>query len=473
MVMCFGINPSNKGLPIYHITLLNLKAPVVSFDVTTILGREHHSAEEGEHVELSCFQEEASDQASIQQYHILSHCLAEFSKYGQQLPSISVPVVSSSPAPAVVSPVVSSLPPLSPYSNQEAPFAAESESSKAKNILSMLRNAASAAPASPQQSGVPASWSRDESDKSESKILSAISASNTPSPSPALVAKPTEVVASSPVPEGMKKIDSKLLFGMKSASPAPAPVEKTVATSNDLPDFLVAATAPKQTSISDMLRKSIGTMNGNTPLDTISSLLAPTPIPASVGLPAASSRPSNIVVSNAPPSLAPPPAAADLPAPKLVEMKKAPVPSTSHEKVSSVDSDVPVVSTTTAPILSVPVAPRHTSSETESQMMAMLVSIQADLKALQAANNKKEQPQGKSNELAAIKEEILKEVRAQQTKIATHTAQAVKSQIDTENKKILDALQLSKQEVRFSRIFIWFWMQYFSCISIFFSLLLT
>ena len=39
-----------------QVTYLALKAPVISIDVTTILGREHHSAEEGEHLEMSCYQ---------------------------------------------------------------------------------------------------------------------------------------------------------------------------------------------------------------------------------------------------------------------------------------------------------------------------------------------------------------------------------------------------------------------------------
>ena len=459
MVICFAINPSSKGLPIYHVTLLNLKAPVISFDVTTILGREHHSAEEGEHIELSCFQEEAADQASIQQYHILSNCLAEFSKYGQQPPSISLPAPSAT-APVSASPVASTLPPLSTYSTPDIARPAESESTKAKSILSMLRNAAGpSTPAATVESivaaEIPAAWSRDESDKSpisESKILSAISASNSPSPSPAgtnpFDFKPSvmtvdkagleglsssTVSSSSPAPEGMKKIDSKMLFGLKTASPAPVVAEKPV-PANDLPDFLVAAAAPKSTSITDLLKRSVGSTT-STPVDTISSLIA-TPFPA-----------PSAAVAPVTPSLAPhAPAPSSLPKPKLVEEKKAPIVNSSESKAPALQvPDVPLVSTTTAPVLSVPVAAR--SSDSDAQMLAMLASIQADLKALQSANKKKEEPQVKASDLSSLKEEILKEVRAQHTKIATQTAQAVKIHIDVENKKVMEALQASKQEV--------------------------
>ncbi|KAJ1397808.1 hypothetical protein B484DRAFT_257601, partial [Ochromonadaceae sp. CCMP2298] len=61
-----------QGPPLYHVTCLDLRAPVVSLDASTILGQEHHSAEAGEHLELSCYQEAASEgQASVQQYHVL------------------------------------------------------------------------------------------------------------------------------------------------------------------------------------------------------------------------------------------------------------------------------------------------------------------------------------------------------------------------------------------------------------------
>lgn len=61
---------------------MDLKAPIVSMDIATILGREHHSAEEGELVEVTAYQEEAADQSSIQQYHMLAKSLFDYSKYG-------------------------------------------------------------------------------------------------------------------------------------------------------------------------------------------------------------------------------------------------------------------------------------------------------------------------------------------------------------------------------------------------------
>eukprot|EP01038_Epipyxis_sp_PR26KG_P009485 gene9485-12776_t len=87
LVVSFGVNPrsidlSNKPSPLlFRLTYLDLTAPAISIDVTTILGRDHHSAEEGEHLEMSCYQEEAGDQASIQQYHVLLKNLFDFNSY--------------------------------------------------------------------------------------------------------------------------------------------------------------------------------------------------------------------------------------------------------------------------------------------------------------------------------------------------------------------------------------------------------
>ena len=64
LVACLALNPEatsaggTRGAsfgrgqqPVYHITCLNLRAPVISVDVTTVLGQAHHSAEAGEHLE--------------------------------------------------------------------------------------------------------------------------------------------------------------------------------------------------------------------------------------------------------------------------------------------------------------------------------------------------------------------------------------------------------------------------------------
>jgi hypothetical protein len=399
------------------VTLLNLKAPVVSFDVTTILGREHHSAEEGEHIELSCFQEEAADQASIQQYHVLSNCLAEYSKYGQKPLSIPTAILSPQTSPVAQPSLVA----------PESPLLQESTSGKTSNILNMLRKAATIAP--------PVNV--------EDLIGTEVQVSS-PSQSTATASLETSTVntASSTPHQGMKKIDSKMLFsGTKSSvtsasSPVPIPTVKSATA--DLPDFLPIA--PKSAPVNQLLRSTIGYGDGQTPVDVISSLFTPVPPTAVLQ----SSKPIAQAVAS-PPA----PAPSTLPTPKLVEEKKAPIPVVPELKAPSLhvpEQDVPLVSTPNVPLLSIPPVLKQ-SSDTESQMLAMLASIQHDLKALQAANNKKEQPQSKSNELAALKEEILKEVRAQHTKIANQTAQAVKSYIDVENKKIMDALQISKQDV--------------------------
>ncbi len=57
LVVRLTVRPALRGGGTVPLTYLSLKAPVVSMDVTSILGREHHSAEEGEHLEKSCYQQ--------------------------------------------------------------------------------------------------------------------------------------------------------------------------------------------------------------------------------------------------------------------------------------------------------------------------------------------------------------------------------------------------------------------------------
>ena len=115
-VTVIGVKES-EPLPLYHVSLMNIRAPLISMDISTVLGREHHSSEEGEHLEISCFQEEAGDQASIQQYHQLFGNLFDFSKYPKGI-SISSNLRS-------------------PLNGNEAQA---SSTGKAKTILSMLND---------------------------------------------------------------------------------------------------------------------------------------------------------------------------------------------------------------------------------------------------------------------------------------------------------------------------------------------
>ena len=77
--------PSGTGLssPLSHLTLVDLKHPVESAGLTVISGRDHHSAELIEHLEVACYQPQTSTQVTIQQYHVPIACIQ-----ARSLPSI-------------------------------------------------------------------------------------------------------------------------------------------------------------------------------------------------------------------------------------------------------------------------------------------------------------------------------------------------------------------------------------------------
>jgi len=71
LVACLAVNRGTwSRQAIYHVTFVDLKWPIFSLDCTTIAGRDHHSDEEVEHLEVSCFQVQDSAQSAIHQYHI-------------------------------------------------------------------------------------------------------------------------------------------------------------------------------------------------------------------------------------------------------------------------------------------------------------------------------------------------------------------------------------------------------------------
>ena len=78
LLCCLAIAPNNLNtpnspspvLPIYHGTYLNLTRPILSAVATCILGKDHHSSDEVDHIEVCCFQDHDLKQAAIQQYHV-------------------------------------------------------------------------------------------------------------------------------------------------------------------------------------------------------------------------------------------------------------------------------------------------------------------------------------------------------------------------------------------------------------------
>ena len=81
--------PSGTGLsfPLSHLTLVDLKHPVESAGLTVISGRDHHSAELIEHLEVACYQPQTSTQVTIQQYHVPIACIQ--ARYLPSIPSVT------------------------------------------------------------------------------------------------------------------------------------------------------------------------------------------------------------------------------------------------------------------------------------------------------------------------------------------------------------------------------------------------
>jgi hypothetical protein len=90
----YDLNPTtNVGRILYHLTLIDFIAPIISMDIINVVAREHHSSEEEfEHVEISCYQENKTEpgSSSIQQYHMTVPSLYDFKKYLKTLENQSM-----------------------------------------------------------------------------------------------------------------------------------------------------------------------------------------------------------------------------------------------------------------------------------------------------------------------------------------------------------------------------------------------
>lgn len=460
MIACIAINPSLKssnpqGLCFYHVALLNLKAPVISLDVTTILGREHHSAEEGEHIELSCFQEEASDnlQASIQQYHVLASALFDYQRYLQHKSS-------SAANSSLSSPFHQSMDPSSPVSNgnnNSNSFLDSSslgDSSKGRSILSMLKSTPSTTSTGlpPSLSTPLAASSRDLFDTTGEK--SPKPAMSTPSGLEASVLKSevevTPTAAVSTPMEGMKKLDSKLLFsGLKPSTLAPSlptPVTATVTGASAEPE--------SNGSSLDFLQKSPATTGNVNILNFFKKK------PEASTAPAANELPVPLPAASVP-------SASSLPTPKLVEEKKVPVPA---PKPATPRVEVaPVTTKTAAPVAAPAAVVANVNSADMSALMAMLSELKSEIQDLKENNHISSTSATTSSapasgEVVAWKDELLKDFKAQQKQLLQQTTQSIKTVMEAEHKKILESINVSKQEVRiliflfnsFASIFIFF-----------------
>lgn len=247
LVTCLAVNPSLsktshpclQGQPLYHATWLNLRAPVISFDVTTVLGQAHHSAEAGEHLEVSCYQETASEpgQASIQQYHVLFAHLFHYPTY------CALPEVSRSVPAAPLAELLQGSPVKGRAEVQHTPVrsavdnsAPASASNKGMTILNMLN-----------------SYNRSTGDTSSSPVTPTaqlhVPGIVRPTPSPAVAVAPTPS-PSAAVSNGAGKSLLSMLGGKPAVTASAAPPS----TTEGLPDFLLKSQPSLNSSILDVLK---------------------------------------------------------------------------------------------------------------------------------------------------------------------------------------------------------------------------
>lgn len=432
---CLAVSPQGTStLPLYHITYLNLKAPIVSMDVTTILGREHHSAEEGEHLEMSCYQEEASDQASVQQYHVLFSNMFDYEKYVANTRRIRSRPVSQSNL--VDLGVIGG--PLKRLSSGEdaasinasinaallSSPAMGSGEAKGKTILSFL-NSANSSGAGGSVGSIVAAPKPSESERSSFA-----------SPPVSTTTGLTAWLASSASDSVLK--------------PTAVPATSSAKKDGDLPSFLNFDPPAKNTNILSMIKGN--TSSSVTPVTPITPVAAAkttateattTPAAASAAVDKSAKKSASKQVLSKEPSEDSLVAAAAASTAK--HNKKA-------EKLLNTFADDRSDQGSVSSVpknMSTPTAGLHSSSIDLNGTPASIVSSLADIK--QAVRSTAKNAVTK-DALDSLKEEVLRETKAAQQKSVDQIQVAVKKLVEAEVKKSIEAAFSNnkwKQEVRF------------------------
>lgn len=438
------------GQIIYHLTLVDFTVPIVSMDVLNVVAREHHSSEEDEHVEISCYQENKGDpgSSSIQQYHMTVPSLYDQKKYLNNLENHAVNeikgrtilnLLNSVNAPSVNTSALQTQP-LPSVIGTPSPSSAGSAVKRISSIDGDVPKPASTTPRTLQPPvSVPISDSKVE-------------------PTPESVTPTTLTVdkdalqklqQTKPV-EGLKKLDSSLLFSNKTPTTPVPPVESLPTSSqknvSDLPDFL-KRTPGQNVNILSMLGKAAA--NPQLPqaspattekkkVEVAKSKEEKTPAPVSA--PSKEENPQSAV--------------------KLVES----TPSTSRTEVRSLP-EVQTPSPTLQPTSLLPTlnqdAVYSLLLEMKQEMAALrrTVSSQAevvhhnDKKGIKSDHHESKTAASSSAsvsqaaDFSKLKDDIVKELHVIQHKSMLHTVQILKTHIDNENKKAVDSFQQMKQEI--------------------------
>lgn len=304
-------------------------------DVTTILGQDHHSADQGEHLELCCYQETASDpgQASIQQYHILFSHLFNFQNY------LNLPQIKNKNSTEAMIPLATLL------------------EGKSTNIISESSPRVLSSSETNSNSGI------TNKGMTILNMLNSFTRSTSNSTIPQMTSP------------GIVKAPPK----SEEASPNVIPVATTSDSSNTsskmsgLPDFLTSQTAQPNTSILGMLKAA-----------KTNSAITSTATP---------SNPSNSAVAISTPSLSAINLAAEITASELTKSEIKITSSISTKPISSakvdVSSDIPSTSSTSSiPSNDILVMLKSFQQNQQSLQKVQQESFQKLIKDLQTSHSK-------------------------------------------------------------------------------------
>ena len=411
-VACLAVNPGVVagagarlvGQPLYHITCLNLRAPVISVGATTVLGKVHHSAEEGEHLEASCYQESAADagQASIQQYHVLFAQLFDFAAYCK-LPQVRAQTANPT------------------ADTTTASISAQSGANKGMTILNMLNSMSrsnSSGGLSPPPTTAPSASTSTTAPVAASVLTS-----------PGIVRPPASTASPAPstgTTAGKSLLDAVLSAKKPTANNPPAAVAPVVSpTTEGLPDFLLQAqTTPRNSSILNILKAASSTKASPVPLP-----LSSTPIASAPAIPAAT-----VTLKQAPVVPTPVKATASVPAPAASPVIAAKIPAVVPAAVNA-----PAVVASISKSVVVP-APAPASAAVSAEQHELILSAVKEMQAsLTAANQTQFQQVAASlqqQQQLATKQllQSVREVQALQSKQGEGVLAAV-SKLETEAKR--------------------------------------
>jgi hypothetical protein len=430
LVACLAVNPGSAGQPLYHVTCLDLRAPVVSVGVTTVLGQAHHSAEAGEHLEVSCYQEAAAGdpaQASIQQYHVLFAQVFDYQTYSAGLPQppkTDIAAAAAAPAEPSVAASTKGMTILNMLNNFSRPGSSPATPSTPAGPTAAPNGAAPAALSTP---GIV----RPGSSSGQSPVTP--SAAGTPSGAPAAAAF-----------SGKAALDA-LLSGKKGSgassqppvSPAPAQASTAGASTQGLPDFLLRAPSPANASILNVLKAASSSKAG-----TASTSQAP-------GTPA-TPQSSQSAQPQQPPTLTPPPAAAAVP--------PSPLQALSARKAAQTASQPPAVaaggagpSSATLPAPAPVSYPSTQGPAADSDSVARLLrDLQVSFASAQTAQQKQAFEALQLHQQQANKQlqQSAKELQAAQNKHNEALLAAMKKAVEAETKKAQDSSSASAGTMR-------------------------